>query len=192
MCVLRAPSGDTMQNQYAPCEYVHTTVRRHYATVVDLRWCRSIHSCDSCTFLRQLAERFSACKPPAHPAQLCHAVHYGFCSAIKLTPKNGPGVATEPPAPAAQSDAQRNPEPTPKRAVQNVAQPAAQPALATVQNATKQNVQTSPAQVAVQQQPAQDDHKSKDLVVIQVIIVIRQVCVCVCVFVASVNLLEII
>ena len=100
MCIVVSPFGEGMQNQYASCEFVHSRVRRHYATVVDLRWCRAIHSCDSCTFLQQLSTKYpSHTTAPPTGAKLCSAVHYGICSAIKLTPKpappdtpNGPSV----------------------------------------------------------------------------------------------------
>lgn len=63
-----------MQKGPAPFKYVHTRVIQYYSSIVDLRWCRSIHSCDVCPHRFQKNE------------SKCNSVHYGICSPVVSVP----------------------------------------------------------------------------------------------------------
>ena len=67
--------------------YVHSRLTTYRAVLVDTRWCRAIHSCDSCPYRAENA-------PPG--ALQCRAVHYGMCTAVRLTRKGrGQGNARQ-------------------------------------------------------------------------------------------------
>lgn len=99
MCVAAVEAPPSMQDQYAPVKYVHSRITCYYASVVDLRWCRAIHSCNECAVQQQLARKQSP-PPEGTVKKLCGAVHYGICSAVRLAPvtPNGPRTPQTPPA----------------------------------------------------------------------------------------------
>lgn len=63
-----------MQKGHAPFKYVRTKVIQYYSCIVDLRWSRSIHSCDVCPFRSQ------------KNADKCNSVHYGVCTPVAAAP----------------------------------------------------------------------------------------------------------
>ncbi len=98
MCIAAVAASTTMQDSYAPAQYVHSRLALYYATVVDLRWSRAIHSCNECAILQALPQLRPAAPADGRTKQLCKAVHYGICSAVRLAqvPSNGPKTPVTP------------------------------------------------------------------------------------------------
>ena len=88
-----------MQRGHAPVKYVHTRVVQYYPSIVDLRWCRSIHSCEVCPYGCSTAAPHDSETSRSGGGVTCNAIHYGVCTPVKNAFVNGPRQA--PPLPAA-------------------------------------------------------------------------------------------
>lgn len=79
------PATKTTGLRHSCPSYVHSRITVYHASKIDLRYCRSLHSCGSCE-MGQL-------KDP------CGAIHFGVCSAVvmppsKLRKRSGPSWLT--------------------------------------------------------------------------------------------------
>ena len=63
---------------YAPFKLVRSRITQYYPCTVDLRWQRSIHSCDSCPY-----QQTQASNNPVSRIAICGAIHYGHCTSVK-------------------------------------------------------------------------------------------------------------
>ena len=84
---MQTVSTPASAHSYASLQYVCSRITLYYSSVVDLRWSRSIHSCDVC-----------ALRLGSGASTLCSAVHYGICTPVK--PGFSPVAATSPPVTA--------------------------------------------------------------------------------------------
>ncbi|RUS71020.1 hypothetical protein EGW08_021222 [Elysia chlorotica] len=69
-------SSSTSSTSTPPCSspsFVHSRVTLYHASKIDLRYCRSLHSC-------------GACRLGHTPALPCGAVHYGMCAPVPPLP----------------------------------------------------------------------------------------------------------
>ena len=69
MQTLQSPPGTP---SYASLQYVCSRITLYYSSVIDLRWSRSIHSCDVCPM-----------RLGSGASTLCSAVHYGMCTPVR-------------------------------------------------------------------------------------------------------------
>ena len=80
---------------HSPCTYVYSRLTLYYASLIDLRWYRSIHSCETCNGHSNTnnVNREHKVSQSSHKSIQCNAVHYGQCTVFKNVSaghKNGP------------------------------------------------------------------------------------------------------
>lgn len=59
----------SMQKKYACVRYLHSRITVYHSCKIDLRYCKALHSCVTCSLLQKVGLP-------------CAAIHYGLCTAV--------------------------------------------------------------------------------------------------------------
>ena len=73
------------QLSYAPCYLAYTRVNVYHSVLVDTRWQRSVHTCDTCAFQAPICQESGGPTTDGAPF-LCRAVHFAQCNPVRKPP----------------------------------------------------------------------------------------------------------
>ena len=67
---------------YAPSQLVYSRLTLYYSALIDMRWARSVHTCDACAFQHELCAESGQPTTEGEPF-LCRSVHFGHCTSVR-------------------------------------------------------------------------------------------------------------